>query len=473
MYSVTDKPYGLSVKRMAVKTLAIGLLMGSTATLGGPLDAERVAHIVRTELKQLEVPSASIAIVLDGQVAYAEAFGKAQLAPERAAQTSMRYEIGSISKEFLALSVLLLQEEGKLKLEAHAGGYLPDLGPAAAPTLRQLLSHTAGIRDYWPQDYVFTRMLTPISHQDLLQAWAVQPLDFQPGDRWQYSNTGYTLMGVIFEKVATVSLFDFLQHRVFGPLHMTSVVNVDEQSLSSTDAVGYTRAALGPLRPAIHEGKGWLFAAGELAMTADDLARWDVSIIDQTLMRPASYHQLETEVLLNSGAGTRYALGMDVEMSSGRRVIGHDGGTSGFISRNVIFPDQKAAIVVLTNSDAADAASAISDKLRNVVLASVSPEDGVRREQARRIFDGLREGELDRSLLSENARAYFTPDVLQDITAGIAPLGPVKSFELVRTGTRGGMDYRLYEIKLTKRSLKLVTRSLPDGKIEQYLVSAK
>lgn len=473
MQSLMDKLRGVFVERMAVRVLAIGLVMGSAVASAGAIDDQRVSQIVRTELKKLEVPSASVAIVLDGKVAYAEAFGKAQLEPDRAAQKSMRYEIGSISKEFLALSVLMLQEEGKLTLEDHVGKYLPDLGPAAAPTLRQLLSHTAGIRDYWPQDYVFTRMLTPISHQDLLQAWAVQPLDFQPGERWQYSNTGYTVMGVIFEKVAAVPLFDFLQRRVFGPVHMTSVLNVDEQSLSPTDAVGYTRDALGPLRPAVHEGKGWLFAAGELAMTAEDLARWDVSIIDQTLVKPASYRQLETEVLLNNGAGTRYALGLDVQMSSARRVLGHDGGTSGFISSNIIFPDQKAAIVVLTNSDAADAASAISDKVQDVVLASVSPEDEVRRDQARRIFDGLRKGQLDSSLLSENARAYFTPKVVEDIARGIAPLGEVQSFKLLRTGTRGGMDYRVYEIKLTKRELELVTRSLPDGKVEQYMLSAK
>jgi aspartate/glutamate racemase len=178
-------------------------------------------------------------------------------------------------------------------------------------------------------------------------------------------------------------------------------------------------------------------------------------------------------VLLNNGAGTRYALGLDVEMSSSRRVIGHDGGTSGFISRNIIFPDQKAAIVVLTNSDAANAASAISDKLRDVVFESVSPLDNERREQAHRIFDGLRQGNLDRTLLSENALAYFTPEVVRDIAQGIAPLGAVKSFKLLRTGTRGGMDYRVYEIKLTKRELELVTRSLPDGKVEQYMLSAK
>lgn len=461
------------MKTVVVRILMMGFIVGSTALSAASLDEGRVAQIVRTELKKLEVPSASVAIVLDDRIAYAEAFGMAQLNPDRSANNSARYEIGSISKQFLALSILMLQENGKLSLEDRAGKYVQDIGPAANVTLRQLLSHTAGIRDYWPQDYVFTRMLAPISHEELLRRWAVQPLDFPPGERWQYSNTGYTLAGVILEKVAGESLFAFLQHRVFVPLRMPSVVNADEQSMGPPDAVGYTRAALGPHRPAVHEAKGWLFAAGELAMTAEDLARWDLSIIDETLMQPASYRQLETEVLLTNGVGTQYALGVGVRMAAERRVITHAGGTSGFISRNVIYPDQRAAIVVLTNSDAADAATPISDKLQKLILESVSPVDSARREEARRVFDGLRQGKLDRTLLSENANDYFTPETVQEIARGIAPLGPVKSFELVANGTRGGMDFRVYEIKVAKRELELVTRSLPDGKLEQYLIGAK
>src|SRR5262249_7628025 len=128
---------------------------------------------------------------------------------------------------------------------------------------------------------------------------------------------------------------------------------------------------------------------------------------------------------------------------------------------------------VLTTSDAANAAAAISDKLQDLVFESVKPLDNARLMEARRIFEGLRQGKLDRTLLSENANEYFTPETVRDIAQGIAPLGPVKSFRLMRTGTRGGMDFRVYEIKLAKRELELVTRSLPDGKVEQYMIPAK
>jgi len=461
------------MRKIAFTVFTIGLIAGSAGLSAAPLDESRVSRIVRAELKKLGVPSASVAIVLDDRIAYAQAFGNARLNPQRAATSTDRYQIGSISKQFLAASMLMLQEDGKLSLENGVGQYLPELDSAANVTLRQLLSHTAGIRDFWPQDYVFTRMLSPISPSEILERWARQPLDFPPGERWQYSNTGYTLGGVIFEKVAGEPLFSSLQRRVFGPLHMSSVANADEGAVDSSDAVGYTRAALGPLRPAPHVGQGWLFAAGELAMTAEDLARWDLSIIDETVMKPASYREFEREILLKNGAGTRYALGLDVRLWSERRVIGHGGATSGFISHNLIYPDQRAAIVVLTNSDAANAATAISDKLQDLVFESVSPLDNARLMEARRVFDGLRHGKLDRTLLSENANEYFTPETVRDIAQGIAPLGPVKSFRLMRTGTRGGMDFRVYEIKMAKRELELVTRSLPDGKVEQYMISAK
>jgi len=461
------------MRRCCYVLLGLLTFLSVTASLAATLDTQSVEKIVRAELKTLQVPSASVAIVLDSHVAYTEAFGLDQLNTARPATKSARYEIGSISKQFLATALLMLQEQGKLSLDDKAAKYLPDLGPASDVTLRQLLSHTAGLRDYYPQDYVFTRMLSPISRQELLDTWARQPLDFQPGTRWQYSNTGYTVAGVIFEKVSGESLFGFLHQHVFIPLRMDSVVNVDEENLRPSDAVGYTRAALGPVHPALREGKGWMFAAGELAMTAEDLARWDISIIDQSLMKPASYRQLETETMLANGIGTGYALGLGVRMTSERRVLRHGGGTSGFISMNVIYPDQRAAIVVLTNSDSADAAGAIATKLADVVFEYTSPIDKARRDEARRIFDGLRQGQLDRSLLTKNASAYFTPSTVEDIAHGLAPLGPVNSFKLVSVGTRGGLDSRRYEISLAKRDLALVTRAQPDGKLEQYVIFAR
>ena len=165
-----------------------------------------------------------------------------------------------------------------------------------------------------------------------MDRWARKPLDFQPGTKWQYSNTNYVIAGVIVEKVSGMPLLKFLSQHVFTPLQMSSVADTDANKLPPTDPTGYMRYALGPLRPAPKEGRGWMFAAGELAMTAEDLAKWDISIINQSVLKPASYREMETEVVLKDGVGTRYGLGMFVQQQRAsdagarRRSIGIRGG---------------------------------------------------------------------------------------------------------------------------------------------------
>jgi len=146
-------------------------------------------------------------------------------------------------------------------------------------TIRELLSHTSGYQDYWPQDYVMPMMLKPVTPEEILDRWARIPLDFDPGTKWQYSNTNYVIAGVIVEKASGMPLWTFLGQRVFTPLGMKSITDTNEKALPASDPSSYMRYALGPLRPAPKEGKGWMFAAGELAMTAEDLAKWDISMI--------------------------------------------------------------------------------------------------------------------------------------------------------------------------------------------------
>src|SRR5437667_10315023 len=132
----------------------------------------------------------------------------------------MRYSIGSISKQFTAAAILLLQEQAKLSLDDKVAQYIPNLTRANEVTIRQLLSHTSGYQDYWPQDYVMPMMMQPVTAQKILDLWARKPLDFEPGAKWQYSNTNYVIAGVIIEKVARVPLLQFRQQKVFTPLAM-------------------------------------------------------------------------------------------------------------------------------------------------------------------------------------------------------------------------------------------------------------
>src|ERR1700742_4036284 len=303
-------------------------------------------------LKATGVPSASVAVVEGGKVAYLKAYGMARLEPPMPAEPGMQYSIGSISKQFTAAGGLVLQQDGKLKLDDPVGKYLPGLTRANEVTIRQVLSMTSGYQDFWPEDYVMTSMMKPVTPEQILDVWAKKPLDFEPGTEWQYSNTNYVIAGRIAEIAGGKPLMEQLQERIFRPLKMTGVFDSDASRLPATDPTGYYQHALGPLRPAPKEGQGWVFAAGELAMPAVDLALWNISMMNRTLLAPASYEEMFTEVKLKGGKGTGYGLGVEVGTRNGHRFIEHDGEVSGFVSENIIFPDDKTAITVLTNEDA-------------------------------------------------------------------------------------------------------------------------
>ena len=416
------------------------------------------------------VPGASVAVVKDAEIAYAEAYGDARIDPPLAARPDMRYSIGSISKQFTATAVLMLAEEGKLSLDDHVSRFLPDLTRANEVTLRELLSQTSGYSDYWPQDYVPPMMLRPVSAEEILKLWADKPLDFDPGTKWQYSNTNYVIAGLIIEKVSGMPLLQFLQTRIFAPLGMQSVLNVDRSRLGDTDATGYLRYALGPPRPAPKEGAGWLFAMGELAMTASDLAKWDISIINQSLLKPASYKEMETEVKLKDGGSTSYGLGVFVTRMSGHRVIAHSGEVSGFVSDNLIFPDDRAAVAVLTNEDASAAASMIAHAVGPLLISGEDASAARDQEQALAIFKGLQHGKIDRSLFTDNANSYFTPQALSDFASSLGPLGEPREFTQSGGDNRGGMTYLHYTAKFPNKTLAVSIYKMPDGKIEQYLV---
>jgi len=434
---------------------------------------EKIYKTAQQVLAQTGVPSASIAVVQEGKLVYLQTYGVARLDPKTPARSEMRYSIGSISKQFTAAAVLLLQEEGKLSLDDKVAKYIPDLTRANEVSIRQLLSHTSGYQDYWPQDYVPPFMLQPITAQKILDLWARKPLDFDPGTKWQYSNTNYVIAGLIIEKVSGMPLLSFLQQRVFTPLGMKGVANIDQDKLGDTDATGYMRYALGPLRVAPKEGKGLLFAMGELAMPAGDLARWDISIIDRQLLRPASYEEFETEVRLKNGLGTQYGLGIDVLSQADRRALAHGGEVSGFTAENIVFPDDRAAVVVLTNQDAARASGEIARQISTLLFTIQDASAAGKTEQARKIFDGLQRGTIDRALFTDNASSYRDQKALGDFAASLGPLGAPQAFVETRQALRGGMTLRVYQAKFAKQSLRVWTYEMPDGKLEQYQISTE
>lgn len=458
---------------IVLRALAFSLLATAVSTFAQAVDTidpalkARVDAIAQGVLVERGVPSASVAVVQGGKLVYTHAYGLAHVAPDKAATPEMRYSIGSISKQFTAAAILMLQEQGKLKLDDPVGKYVPGLTHGDAVTIREILSHTPGYQDYWPEDYLMTPMMKPATAQEIVDKWAKKPLDFEPGTKWQYSNTNFVIAGLIVEKVSGEKLMDFLEQQIFHPLGMKSVWDSDETKLTQTDATPYIRYALGPLRLAPKEGRGWMFAAGELAMTAHDLALWDESLMQRSLMKPESYKEMFTEVKLKDGQGTHYGLGVEVQQRDGHLSIEHSGEVTGFVSDNEVLVDDGVAVAVLTNHMAGGA-----EEIAQLAAATVAgTKHTATEEQALNIYRGLQEGHIDRSLLAPNLNDYFDARAIADFKNSLGRLGEPLTFSQVAENLRGGMTFRVFRIVYPTRRLLLTTYTYPDGKLEQYLVS--
>lgn len=440
-------------------------------TLPAALSA-KIDRVANEALAKSGVPSASVAVVRDGKIVYAKAYGDARLDPKTPATPAMRYSVGSISKEFTAGVVLMLQQEGKLSLDDKVAKFFPDLTDANRITIRQILSHTSGYQDYWPQDYLMPMMRQPTTPAKIMDDWAKKPLDFAPGTQWQYSNTGYVVAGAIVQKITGQTPFEFLQQHVFPQLGITDAYDTNLRALPVGDARGYSRNALGPLRPSPKEGVNWMFAAGELAMTASDLAKWDIAMIDQTLLSPASWRAMQTDVMLNNGLGSGYGLGVFVGRMGSHRMISHDGEVMGFTAGNYVFPDDRTAIVVLTNQDAVGTFGVIARGIAKTMFEVHDAASAKALAQAKAIFAGLQHGKIDRGLFSADANSYFDATALHDYQSSLAPLGKPVAFTAGATRMRGGMQMRAYTVEFPKTKLSISTYTLPDGKLEQYIVAS-
>lgn len=447
------------------RLLVLVLLLPGLAWAAPLTDAQKAGIDARVAqiLERTGVPSASIAVVTDGRLDYAKAYGD-QRRDGSPPSVTRRYPIASISKQFTAAALLMLEAEGKLKLDDPVAKYLPTLTAADRITVRQLLAHTSGYRDYWPQDFDFALMAEPVTPTQILERWAQAPLDYEPGTQWQYSNTGYTAAGLIAEQVAKEPLFDYLQRRIFKPLGM-DVLDTDA-GLGPDDAVGTHRFALGPVRNTTPTAPGWLFAMGGLALTPADLAKWNVARLTRNLMPAALWIEQETNVA-PAGTVNGYGLGVTLDVSAGRTRVRHDGALAGYLSVNRVFPGEGIAITVLTNAGFSNAHDAIANAIESLLL------DGTgQTAQARALYDMLSAGRIDRALFTSNGNAYFSEQALADYAASLTPLGPpVEVTQSGKTQLRGGLTVERYTFKFKDRTLLAVLRAEPGtGKVEQFTI---
>jgi CubicO group peptidase (beta-lactamase class C family) len=238
-------------------SIAAALVLAVPCASAQPIHPDELAQIdtlVTRTLKETGVPSAEIAVVRGGELVLDRAWGKPSesiLAPDSA----LPYQIASNSKQFLAALLLILEDDGKLSLDDPVSKWVPGVTDADRMTVRQLLSHTAGLQDFWPQDYSFAAMEQPVAPEAIVSRWGTRPLDYAPGTRWQYSNTGYVVAGMIAEKAGGAPLWQQFEDRIFKPLGIRPYRLDDTNGPAFPQ--GYHRHALGPVRAATPPPPSW------------------------------------------------------------------------------------------------------------------------------------------------------------------------------------------------------------------------
>jgi CubicO group peptidase (beta-lactamase class C family) len=408
----------------------------------------RIDEYVRQQMRRQKVPGLSLAIVKDGQVLKATGYGLANVEHEVPARPETVYQAGSVGKQFTAAAVLLLAQDGKLNLDAPVGKYLDAPPLWKAITVRHLLNHTSGLKEYSRKEVDRRKDHTD---QDLLRIFANFPLDFPPGARYRYSDTGYVVLGMLITRLAGEHHGAFLRKRILQPLGMSATRIISEADIVRHRAAGYR------LLHRQLKNQEWVapslntLADGCLYTTVLDLAKWDAALYNRKLLTRASLAQMWAPAKLANGKTHPYGFGWKLGTVGKRRVLEHRGSWQGFRAYIGRYVEEKLSVIVLTNL-----ASASPERIAKEALGVYRPE------LAPPVPKVLTDpepatGALVRAILKELAakkfrRDRFTPEASKEITEEdeiewheiLGNVGPLASLVLVERKLEKGTPRCLY-----------------------------
>jgi CubicO group peptidase (beta-lactamase class C family) len=304
----------------------------------------------------------SVLVAKGGKVVLDKGYGLANIELDVPNGPDTKFRLGSITKQFTATATLQLEEQGKLSVNDMACKYITECPDNWKPiTIHQLLSHTSGIPSYTdtPQFLKPQFMRIPMTPMEILMLSKGKPLDFQPGEKWKYDNSGYIFLGILIEKLSGEKYSDYLQKHIFGPLDMhDSGYDVTAEILKHR-AEGY-RSATDGFRNADYLDMSLPYAAGSLYSTANDLYKWDRSLYSEKILSKASKNKMWTPVKND------YGYGWGIKPVHNHKQISHGGGINGFSTFIARYPDDDAVVIVLSNNERANAgalANALADAL--------------------------------------------------------------------------------------------------------------
>jgi len=313
--------------------------------------ADKVDDVVLDSMKKRIIPGISVAVIRDGKVVKMKGYGFANLEHRVKVTPDTIFQSGSVGKMFTAALVMKLVEDGKVKLDASIRQYLPS-APATweKVTVRHLLGHTSGLAD--PYDKLDMRK--DYTEDELLKIEGEIPLGFQPGEQWSYSNTGYHVLGFLCSKVGGSFYGDQLMTRIFAPANMKTARIISEADIVMNRAAGYQIIDNKPFNQTWVAPKLNTTADGSLYLTIKDMVNWNAALDDDKVLSKSIKNQMWTSGVLNDGRKTDYGFGWQLGPVNNRKHVGHSGAWQGFRTCIMRFPDDKLAVIVLTNSDSAE-----------------------------------------------------------------------------------------------------------------------
>jgi D-alanyl-D-alanine carboxypeptidase len=437
------------------------------------IDTAQVDSIIRKQIADKHIIGVSVGIMQNGKVVFARGYGVANLQTQAPVTPQTMFGIGSVTKQFTCSSLLMLQERKQLSLRDPVSKYFPRLTRSNDITLLDLGGHLSGYRDYYPLDYVDREMATAQPADTIIMRYATRPLDFEPRSRYSYSNTGYLILGRVIEKVSGQPIGSFFTTHIFTPLKMAHTAY--EPAPNANLARGYTSFGLSDPIDAVPEAMGWAGAAGAIWSTPTDLLTWDLSLLNHTLISPASYAVLTTPQRLTDGRSSGYGCGEGINDRGNAVTFSHGGAVSGFVAQNTIIPSTKSALVVLSNSDFSPVGA-----LNQELVAKLLPSTDVPTiagasalDAAKKFLTELEQGTVDRSTISADFDAYLTPEKLATAQRSLNALGAISNINVVNRGERGGLEVSVVQFTVGTTPAQGLMYRAPNGKVEEFLFSRR
>jgi D-alanyl-D-alanine carboxypeptidase len=423
-------------------------------------------------------PAISVAVAENGRIAYARAFGVADVTAKTPATPQTRFRIASVTKMMTAVAVMQLVEAGRVRLDEKVASYLVNVPHGGEITIRQLLMHTSGLWNYGDEAIASGRVAKPTSPYAILASLSLRPLDAKPGSTFAYSNTGYVMLGLVVEAVTHRTLGEYEREHIFVPAKMSSTT-VGDPPAGTPVAHGYLDAT--GTAPAPYS-MSWFYADGDVVSTASDVARFDAALMSGRLVKPATFAQMQSSAVAapGLGQGVRYGLGVSLISSGGMTLVGHHGGMPGFATETEMLPAQRYAVVVLTN-----ASDFLTYRANNVVVQHThpaffaelakatpppaGPEDPAVTAKLRTLLSGLQLGTVDPATLTDAMKAALTPEVLSGTKAQFAPLGALQSLTLSgKESVQGYSSYHYSAVFASGETVPLTISLDKDGKIAGF-----